>query len=181
MSCDVVLLPSVLDDSAHMMLLTEVWRGFAYTLGAFFDKKVTVSEAQHASAAVQLAPPLSGVACDSHCEHPRLHARLPAFSMRPCCPTAVLLDAQILYPFEKGQISSRFRGEHVLRRYPTGEERCIACKLCEAVSKQLVHALHARAGLHFSEGHALLGRALLRTCAVALISAWYDQFTPDSY
>ncbi|CAL5219050.1 g810 [Coccomyxa viridis] len=39
----------------------------------------------------------------------------------------------INYPFEKGQISTRFRGEHVLRRYPTGEERCIACKLCEAV------------------------------------------------
>ena len=39
-----------------------------------------------------------------------------------------------MYPFEKGQVSPRFRGEHVLRRYPTGEERCIACKLCEAVS-----------------------------------------------
>lgn len=40
---------------------------------------------------------------------------------------------QINYPFEKGAVSPRFRGEHVLRRYPTGEERCIACKLCEAV------------------------------------------------
>ena len=39
----------------------------------------------------------------------------------------------INYPFEKGQISSRYRGEHALRRYPNGEERCIACKLCEAV------------------------------------------------
>src|SRR6202162_1715658 len=37
------------------------------------------------------------------------------------------------YPFEKGPVSSRFRGEHVLRRYMTGEERCIACKLCEAI------------------------------------------------
>lgn len=37
------------------------------------------------------------------------------------------------YPFEKGPISTRFRGEHALRRYPTGEERCIACKLCEAI------------------------------------------------
>jgi NADH-quinone oxidoreductase subunit I len=37
------------------------------------------------------------------------------------------------YPFEKGPISPRFRGEHVLRRYPNGEERCIACKLCEAI------------------------------------------------
>jgi NADH-quinone oxidoreductase subunit I len=37
------------------------------------------------------------------------------------------------YPFEKGPLSARFRGEHALRRYPNGEERCIACKLCEAV------------------------------------------------
>ncbi len=37
------------------------------------------------------------------------------------------------YPKEKGPISPRFRGEHALRRYPSGEERCIACKLCEAV------------------------------------------------
>ncbi|KAG2453763.1 hypothetical protein HYH02_001974 [Chlamydomonas schloesseri] len=73
-------LAEVLDDSASMLLLTDVWRGMAYTLGAFFDKKVT-----------------------------------------------------IMYPFEKGQLSPRFRGEHALRRYPTGEERCIACKLCEAI------------------------------------------------
>ena len=39
----------------------------------------------------------------------------------------------INYPFEKGKISPRYRGEHALRRYPNGEERCIACKLCEAV------------------------------------------------
>jgi NADH-quinone oxidoreductase subunit I len=37
------------------------------------------------------------------------------------------------YPYEKGVLSPRFRGEHALRRYPTGEERCIACKLCEAI------------------------------------------------
>ena len=37
------------------------------------------------------------------------------------------------YPYEKGEISPRFRGEHALRRYPNGEERCIACKLCEAI------------------------------------------------
>ena len=39
----------------------------------------------------------------------------------------------INYPFEKGSISPRFRGEHALRRSPNGEERCTACKLCEAV------------------------------------------------
>ena len=37
------------------------------------------------------------------------------------------------YPYERGPVSPRFRGEHVLRRYPNGEERCIACKLCEAI------------------------------------------------
>lgn len=70
----------VLDDSASVLFLTDIMRGMAYTLGAFFDKKVT-----------------------------------------------------IMYPFEKGALSPRFRGEHALRRYPTGEERCIACKLCEAI------------------------------------------------
>ena len=43
----------------------------------------------------------------------------------------------INYPFEKGKLSPRFRGEHALRRYPNGEERCIACKLCEAVCPAL--------------------------------------------
>src|SRR5271163_3161122 len=41
--------------------------------------------------------------------------------------------ATINYPYEKGPLSPRFKGEHALRRYPNGEERCIACKLCEAV------------------------------------------------
>ena len=41
--------------------------------------------------------------------------------------------ATLNYPFEKNRISPRFKGEHALRRYPNGEERCIACKLCEAV------------------------------------------------
>jgi ferredoxin len=49
------------------------------------------------------------------------------------CLGHAVRHVQINYPFEKGAISPRFRGEHVLRRYPTGEERCIACKLCEAV------------------------------------------------
>ena len=41
--------------------------------------------------------------------------------------------ATLNYPHEKSPLSPRFRGEHALRRYPNGEERCIACKLCEAV------------------------------------------------
>ena len=43
----------------------------------------------------------------------------------------------ILYPEEKTPTSPRFRGLHALRRYPNGEERCIACKLCEAVCPAL--------------------------------------------
>lgn len=39
----------------------------------------------------------------------------------------------INYPHEKIAQGNRFRGEHALRRYPNGEERCIACKLCEAI------------------------------------------------
>ncbi len=39
----------------------------------------------------------------------------------------------INYPYEKSKISPRFKGEHALRRYENGEERCIACKLCEAI------------------------------------------------
>jgi NADH-quinone oxidoreductase subunit I len=41
--------------------------------------------------------------------------------------------ATLNYPFERGPLGPRFKGEHALRRYPNGEERCIACKLCEAV------------------------------------------------
>ena len=52
-----------------------------------------------------------------------------ALSMRYFFKPKATLD----YPFEKGPLSPRFRGEHALRRYPNGEERCIACKLCEAI------------------------------------------------
>jgi NADH-quinone oxidoreductase subunit I len=43
----------------------------------------------------------------------------------------------VRYPEEKTPKSNRFRGLHALRRYPNGEERCIACKLCEAVCPAL--------------------------------------------
>ncbi len=51
--------------------------------------------------------------------------------------------ATINYPHEKGPISPRFKGEHALRRYPNGEERCIACKLCEAVCPALAITIEA--------------------------------------
>src|SRR6476469_5007091 len=54
------------------------------------------------------------------------------------------------YPFEKGPISPRFRGEHVLRRYPNGEERCIACMLCGAIWP--AQAITSEAGPRRSDG-----------------------------
>jgi NADH-quinone oxidoreductase subunit I len=51
--------------------------------------------------------------------------------------------ATIKYPHEKLPLSPRFKGEHALRRYPNGEERCIACKLCEAVCPALAITIEA--------------------------------------
>jgi NADH-quinone oxidoreductase subunit I len=51
--------------------------------------------------------------------------------------------ATLNYPYEKGPLSPRFRGEHALRRYPNGEERCIACKLCEAICPALAITIEA--------------------------------------
>jgi ferredoxin len=71
---------TILDRTAEIFFLTEIFRGLWLTLEVTFKPKVTIN-----------------------------------------------------YPFEKGPLSPRFRGEHLLRRYPNGEERCIACKLCEAI------------------------------------------------
>ncbi len=49
----------------------------------------------------------------------------------------------LLYPEEKTPMSPRFRGLHALRRYPNGEERCIACKLCEAVCPALAISIES--------------------------------------
>ncbi|HLS22195.1 MAG TPA: NADH-quinone oxidoreductase subunit NuoI [Paenalcaligenes sp.] len=51
----------------------------------------------------------------------------------------------IYYPVEKTPTSPRFRGLHALRRYPNGEERCIACKLCEAVCPALAITIESHA------------------------------------
>ncbi len=48
------------------------------------------------------------------------------------------------YPEDKTPTSPRFRGLHALRRYPNGEERCIACKLCEAVCPALAITIQAK-------------------------------------
>ena len=56
------------------------------------------------------------------------------------------------YPFERGPLSPRFRGEHALRRYPNGEERCIACKLCEAICPAQAITIEAGPRLHRGRG-----------------------------
>jgi NADH-quinone oxidoreductase subunit I len=48
------------------------------------------------------------------------------------------------YPYQRSPQSPRFRGEHALRRYPNGEERCIACKLCEAVCPAVCITIEAQ-------------------------------------
>ena len=76
---------------------------------------------------------------------------------------------QINYPFEKGPLSPRFRGEHALRRYPTGEERCIACKLCEAVSAVLPFVWTNK---YFSQMHTRLIYPSLHSWAVLWCCKW---------
>ncbi len=49
----------------------------------------------------------------------------------------------VQYPEEKTPLSHRFRGLHALRRYPNGEERCIACKLCEAICPAMAITIEA--------------------------------------
>jgi NADH-quinone oxidoreductase subunit I len=51
--------------------------------------------------------------------------------------------ATVNFPFESQTVSPRFKGEHALRRYPNGEERCIACKLCEAICPALAITIDA--------------------------------------
>ncbi len=55
-------------------------------------------------------------------------------------------NVTVQYPEEKTPQSPRFRGLHALRRYPNGEERCIACKLCEAICPALGITIESDAG-----------------------------------
>ena len=70
--------------------------------------------------------------CGSSC---KAHALTLKYFFKP--------KATINYPYEKTPQSPRFRGEHALRRYPNGEERCIACKLCEAICPALAITIEA--------------------------------------
>ena len=63
------------------------------------------------------------------------------------CFNLIKPNVTIFYPSEKASISSRFRGEHALRRYHNGEERCIACKLCEVICPALAITIESEARL----------------------------------
>jgi NADH dehydrogenase (ubiquinone) Fe-S protein 8 len=86
----------------------------------------------------------------------------------------------IMYPFEKGPLSPRFRGEHALRRYPSGEERCIgecvsfwgssvslfhtACKLCEAICPALAITIESEARMDGSRRTTKYGAIRIADC-----------------
>lgn len=144
-------LAGVLDESANTLFLTELWRGLALTLKIFFEPPVTVRMRRSIMRGVKRRLTSAWLNCwrerqcvaQGRCAGGAAH---PAWAPAPAMPASgptfgaaslPLAPPQINYPFEKGPLSPRFRGEHALRRYPTGEERCIACKLCEAVSFSL--------------------------------------------
>lgn len=124
---DPCLLLVVFERSINTLFLTEMVRGLSLTLKYFFDPKVTVCDL-HSFPFLSFQDAPAYIISDWVL---KLKAN-PVHARQTVSEEFFLL--QINYPFEKGPLSPRFRGEHALRRYPTGEERCIACKLCEAVS-----------------------------------------------
>jgi hypothetical protein len=142
----------VLDHSVNTLFLSEMARGMGMALKYFFDKKVTVcilspckphrwkiscnwqASVSRSFLGLPLSSPRTNPKWD-YCAFKSPVSYWPLqWSLTSNWMNAIGLCSQINYPFEKGPLSPRFRGEHALRRYPTGEERCIACKLCEAVS-----------------------------------------------
>lgn len=123
--------PSALDKAVHMFFFTEIVRGALRVVCGCRDLPVRQA---------------CGSCSSSSSALPTLSCAL-YLALYVC----VILSLTSRYPFEKGPLSPRFRGEHALRRYPNGEERCIgvsrlhthigsaylcaclACKLCEAI------------------------------------------------
>eukprot|EP00955_Chlamydomonas_euryale_P053323 355471-Chlamydomonas_euryale.AAC.13 len=97
-------LAEVLDDSAHMLFMTEIARGFWYTLGAFFDKKVTVGAARRAC--VRACRPTRGGASALRPACMSAMCFFTNFQLTLTSASACLMPAlcmQIMYPFEKGE------------------------------------------------------------------------------
>jgi NADH-quinone oxidoreductase subunit I len=80
----------------------------------------------------------------------------------------------IQYPEEKTPTSARFRGVHALRRYPNGEERCIACKLCEAVCPALAITIESEKE-QMAQGAP---RVMKSICLNAFIVAFVKNLVP---
>lgn len=95
----------------------------------------------------------------------------------------------IMYTFEKGPLSPRFRGEHALRRYPSGEERCIgtilfyrnviqcsscsvACKLCEAICPAQAITIESEARLDGSRKTTKYGMGYFAAAAAATFNSY---------
>lgn len=108
---------SALDKAGKYFLLTEMARGMYVVLEQFFRPPWVL--------------PLSLRFGQYDAKILQIYYLLP-FREGTTKDDSVLRGCECL-PLIQGPISPRFRGEHALRRYPSGEERCIACKLCEAV------------------------------------------------
>ena len=78
--------------------------------------------------------------------------------------------ATINYPFEKNPVSPRFRGEHALRRYPNGMERCIACKLCEAICPAQAITIEAGPGATTGRGARRATTSIWSNASIAAIA-----------
>ena len=86
----------------------------------------------------------------------------------------------LMYPMEKTPQSPRFRGLHALRRYPNGEERCIACKLCEAVCPALAITIDSAARGRYPSHHATTSTCSSASIAVLRESCrWTRSSRPD--
>ena len=87
--------------------------------------------------------------------------------------------ATINYPYEKGPLSPRFKGEHALRRYPNGEERCIACKLCEAICPAQAITIEAEPRndgrqTPYRNHPVFVAQHATATCCRSCLETWHD-------
>lgn len=121
-----------LEHAADVYFLTDLVHGFGKTLEQFFLPQVHIRRRHPSSHLIILYRSPSLILSCTGLMHFNLF-KFIAFSHMHRADARRCVQVTINYPFEKGPLSPRFRGEHALRRYPTGEERCIACKLCEAV------------------------------------------------
>ena len=98
-----------------------------------------------------------------------------AGSAPDACATCSSRKVTVQYPEEKTPQSPRFRGLHALRRYPNGEERCIACKMCEAVCPALAITIESDVR---EDGTRRTTRYDIDLCSSASIAAFVKKACP---